>query len=197
MELLASLDPAQMYLLIWGLALGVGSLLVVTLKRSWFGFMLGLSVASGVLMVGCFGAAVYVLAHATDVRWLPPDYTGMSPPDLSRVRDVPFLGDLATHIERLFAQGIQNAQSVQAVRYAGQIAGDFAINGLKALVAFLGLGLTSGVWYRRRLARRLRLAREQEARRQAAIDETLRSQTQRIEQLESELNQLKGRREKR
>ena len=155
MEILASLTISQMYLWIWVLAIGVG-VLVVAFERSLSGVLAGLMIAAGMLTAGCFVASIYVLTHPADARWLPADYVGLTPPDLSRMKDVPFLGDLATELESWLAQGALYAQSAGAVAHAGRVAGDFAENGLKAAAVFLVLAL----WVLFRLLRANRRTRQ-------------------------------------
>lgn len=155
MEMLASLTISQMYLWIWVLAIGVG-VLVVAFERSRFGVLVGLMVAAGMMAAGCFVASLHVLTHPADARWLPADYVGLTPPDLSRMKGVPFLGDLATELEGWLAQGALYAQSAGAVAHAGRVAGDFSESGLKAAAVFLVLAL----WVLFRLLRANRRTRQ-------------------------------------
>jgi hypothetical protein len=174
MEILAGLTISQMYLGIWALAIVLGVLVVaLALERSLLSVLAGLMVAAGMLTAGCFVASIHVLTHPTDARWLPADYVGLTPPDLSRMKDVPFLGDLATELEGWLAQGALYAQSAEAVAHAGRVAGDFAQNGLKAAAVFLVLAL----WVFFRLLR--------------ANRRTRRVNVDRISQLEKEVRELK------
>lgn len=172
MEVMDSLTISQVYLWIWVLATGVG-VLVVAFERSRLGVLVGLMAAAGMLATGCFVASIHVLTHPADARWLPADYVGLTPPDLSRMKDVPFLGDLATELEGWLAQGALYFQSAEAVAHAGRVAGDFAENGLKAAAVFLVLAL----WVLVRFLRANRLTR------QLNVD--------RISRLEMEVRKLK------
>jgi hypothetical protein len=172
MEILTGLTISQIYLWIGVLAIGVG-VLVVAFERSRFGVLVALMVAAGMLAAGCFVASIHVLTHPADARWLPADYVGLTPPDLSGMKGLPFLGDLATELEAWLAQAALYSQSAAAVAHAGRVAGDFAENGLKAAAVFLVLAL----WVLFRLLRANRRTR------QLNVD--------RIGQLEKEVRELK------
>lgn len=160
MEILAGLTVMQIYLSLWILAIALGAL-VVFYERSLRGLLIGLSVATAVFAGGCFAAAMHVLTHPADARWLPADYVGPTPPDLSRMKDVPFLGDLAANLEGWLTESVQHLQSAVAIVHAGRVAGDFAQSGLIAAAAFLVLvlGLLFELLRAHRRTRRFNLER--------------------------------------